>query len=534
MAELWSPVWAWAAPAALAWVGAVPAAAANARPQTMARANVAAAWLALLVAMGVAAAHAAGLPGQWRTSGVALPFSMGEARLSVDINSLTVVMLLLVSYVGVIVSRFAARYMEGDPDRGRFHKWLALTLTCILVLITAGNLLLFAAAWVATSLSLHQLLVFYRQRPMAVLAAHKKFIASRLGDASLLVAAALMGSTLQTLEFAELQARMADWSGPLPLSLEVASVLIVISAMLKSAQFPLHGWLIQVMEAPTPVSALLHAGIVNAGAFVVLRTSPVLSYANEALMLLGLVSLVTLALASLVMLTQTSIKVSLAWSTTAQMGFMLLECALGLYSLAMLHLVAHSLYKAHAFLASGSGADAYRAPVLRGPVAAPSRLAVVAALLAGWGLMAGLGALAGWDWKGQPALIAVTSVVATAAAFLMLQTVAWLGAAAWGRALAHAALLVVTYGVLHAVFDGLINPSVQPLAQPQAPGLWILAALTTLTAPALLLMQRRLQQPRAAWQRRLVIHLANGLYVDVWITRLLERLWPLPPRGAAT
>lgn len=533
LSTLWSPALVLLAPLALALVGLVPSATANARPQTMARANAAAAWLALAVALGVALAHGAGLAGTWRAGVTPLPFGLGEWALSVKLNGLTVVMLLLVGYVGVIVSRYARRYMEGDPEQGRFHKWLAMTLACILLLIASGNLLLFALAWIATSLSLHQLLMFYKQRPMAVLSAHKKFIASRLGDASLLGAVVLIGSTLQTLEFAELHARMANWSGPLPLSLEVAAVLIVISAVLKSAQFPLHGWLIQVMEAPTPVSALLHAGIVNAGAFVVLRTSPVVSQSDVALLLLGLIGLVTLVLASLVMLTQTSIKVSLAWSTTAQMGFMLLECALGLYSLAMLHLVAHSLYKAHAFLASGSGVDAYRAPVLKAPSAAPAGAQVFLALVLGLGLMAGLGTAAGLDWAGHPALVAAGVVVGVAAAQLMLQTVGWLGPAAWGRALGQGLLMVVAYLVLHAAAEWVISPSVLPLAHTHSAAQLLLVALTVAAAPTLLVAQRQLQRARTPLARRLVVHLANGLYVDVYITRLLERLWPAPRVSAA-
>ena len=354
-----------AAPLFLLSVGLFPTAWANARPRLMARLGGSAAWLAFGSALLAAVAHPFDGIRAWTLYSVDLPGDLGTFALGTYLNSVTVIMLVLVSFVGAVVTRYSRNYLDGDPHRGRFNKWLALTLAAILSLIAAGNLLMFALAWIATSLCLHQLLMFYRQRPAAVLAAHKKFVASRLGDLSLLVAIALIGSTLHTLQFDEMFRILASMEGSLPATLEIAALLIVLSAGLKSAQFPFHGWLLQVMEAPTPVSALLHAGIVNAGAFLVIRMSPIMSHSGLALGILAVVGLVTLALASLVMLTQTSIKVSLAWSTTAQMGFMLLECGLGLYSLAMLHLVAHSLYKAHAFLASGSGVDAFRAPAMR-------------------------------------------------------------------------------------------------------------------------------------------------------------------------
>ena len=150
------------------------------------------------------------------------------------------------------------------------------------------------------------------------------------------MAVLLIGSTLHTMEFETMFHAMAAMSGPLPVTIQWASGLIVLAAVLQSAQFPLQGWLIQVTEAPTPVSALLHAGIVNGGAFLVMRMSPIMSQAITASDALAIIGLVTIAAAGLVMPTQTSIKVFLAWTTTAQMGFMLLECGLGVYSLAML------------------------------------------------------------------------------------------------------------------------------------------------------------------------------------------------------
>ena len=140
---------------------------------------------------------------------------------------------------------------------------------------------------------------------------------------------------------------------PVPLSIHIAALLLAISAIIKCAQLPLHGWLIQVMEAPTPVSALLHAGVVNLGGFMLIRLASVIYTTQAAQALLVVMGCLTAVVGSLVMSTGISIKVHLAWSTCAQMGFMLVECGLGLYALAFLHLLAHSLYKAHSWVQAG-------------------------------------------------------------------------------------------------------------------------------------------------------------------------------------
>jgi len=522
-------------PPAVLWLaGLLGSRWAAARPATVARLNAAAAWAAFAAAVAIAAAFALRPPAAWSAFSIALPGHIGAFSLSVYLNAVTLVMLLLVSFVGVIVSRFARTYLDREPGQGRFHLWLMWTLAAILTLIVSGNLLLFALAWMATSLCLHQLLTFYRERPAAMLAAHKKFIASRIGDVSLLLAVLLIGSHLHTLELPELYARLAAPLQPLPLGLQAAALLVVLSAALKSAQFPLHGWLIQVMEAPTPVSALLHAGIVNAGAFLVLRMSPLMSQSGLALSVLALVGLVTLALASLVMLTQTSIKVSLAWSTTAQMGFMLLECGLGLYSLAMLHLVAHSLYKAHAFLASGSGVDGFRAPVVRYSGARAGAAQTVAMLALATAISLGLAAAFGMDWRHEPALIAAAAIVSVATAQLLLQTTAVLGAAQWLRALGLAAVVCAAYYMLHAAFDALLRGSVVPL-QPAAAAAQIwLVPLVIGVFLVLLTAQRFIANSPSALRQRLWVHLYNGLYIDVAITRLLQRAWPSPTLQAVS
>ena len=262
-----------------------------------------------------------------------------------------------------MVIHYSRNYLEGDRDQGRFIKWLCLTLACVLMLILSGHLVQFVLAWIATSLCLHRLLLFYPARPGAVLAARKKFVASRIGDLCLIAAALLLRRSCGGLDYATIFAGAAAH----PDDLGAPALLLTIAALLKSAQFPLHGWLLEVMETPTPVSALLHAGIINAGGFLILRFADVINTSPVALNVLIAVGGFTALFGSVVMLTQTSIKVSLAWSTIGQMGFMMAQCGLGVYSAALLHLAAHSLYKAHAFLASGGVIDLARASWLPGP-----------------------------------------------------------------------------------------------------------------------------------------------------------------------
>ncbi len=278
--------------------------------------------------------------------------AFGMVRLSFRFDIVDSLMLLLVTFLGWVIVSYSRAYMAGDTQQPQYIGYLMRTLAAVSLLVVTNSLILFLLAWVLTSLSLHGLLTLYPNRQAGVIAAHKKFLASRLGDITLLCGVGLIGSQTGSFEMDEVVHRIAGYH-PVPASIHVAALLLAISAMIKCAQLPLHGWLIQVMEAPTPVSALLHAGVVNLGGFMLIRLAPVINTTPVAQDLLVIVGCLTATISSLVMTTRISIKVNLAWSTCAQMGFMLMECGLGFYSLAFLHLLAHSLYKAHAFLWSG-------------------------------------------------------------------------------------------------------------------------------------------------------------------------------------
>lgn len=283
--------------------------------------------------------------------------SPGNLPIAIDFyyDGVAALMLALVSFVGWVICKFSIRYLDGQATQGRYFRWTAFTLGAVSIMVVSGNLLMFFAAWVLTSLGLHQLLLHYADRPAAQRAAWTKFAISRLGDMMLIGALALTYNQFGTFDFTRIFAAITAQAEASPPGAALTGIgwLLVIGALTKSAQFPFHTWLPLTMETPTPVSALMHAGIVNAGGYLLIRTSPLVSQAPAALTLLALIGAITALLGALVMLTQTSIKRSLAYSTIAQMGFMMLQCGLGAFSAAMLHILAHSLYKAHAFLSSG-------------------------------------------------------------------------------------------------------------------------------------------------------------------------------------
>lgn len=501
------------------------------------RMTAGAAWFALASAVLAALSYGLGATHSETYLSLSLPRSLGVLAISIYVNTLTVIMLLLVSFVGMIVSRYSSTYMDGDDHEGRFHRWLSLTLGSFFTLIIAGNMWAFLISWVVTSLCLHKLLAFYGGRPGAVLAARKKYLLHRIADISLVAAFVLIDHTLHTSQFGAMAPALAAIHGPLPGALQIASGLIVLSAILKSAQFPFHGWLIQVMEAPTPVSALLHAGIIYTGAFLLLRTSPIMSRVGWAMDTLVLVGLVSITVASLMMIAETNIKESLAYSTCAQMGFMLMECGLGLYSLAVLHIVAHSVYKAHAFLSSGSVVDNFRVPTL--PYA-PSSGALWRGLLGlavASAMTIGIGTVFGVVFQQQPALSALGIILVVAMAQLLLQAQNT-GNTGTGRLLLRVgglSLLVgTTYFGLHLLVTELLGTS---LPSPQLPANTMaeeLAGLIVVVFLGLLFVQQMLPRNfRKPFWRATYVHLYNGLYIDILFNRMVRIFGPVgTPRPA--
>ncbi len=520
------PIIAGLVPLALIIVGLVPSTRANRNPAGMARlAGVAA-------SAGLALAALAAVLLIVDTTGTSHAIGIGASGLGLGVyyDALTAVMVLLVSFVGLIVVLYSRNYLDGDPDHGRFLKWLCLTLAAVLTLIVSGNLLQFTLAWIATSMCLHQLLVFYPGRPAAQLAARKKFIASRLGDACLIGAMVLVYNAFGSLDFSTVFAAADTMRGTeaTPAGLHWVAVLLVFGALLKSAQFPFHGWLTEVMETPTPVSALLHAGIINAGGFLILRLSDIIALSMPALDVLAVVGGFTALFASVVMLTQTSIKVSLAWSTIAQMGFMMLQCGLGAFSAAVLHIVAHSLYKAHAFLSSGSVIDLSRAswvPTTGKPYPARLLMGMSCAVALTWVVSSAFGAslteAPGVFVLGAILVMGVTHLVTNAIGDRPIGFVI-------GRGFALATAVAVAYFALQVGAEWLLADALPATQAMRGPIDLAIVALVIVSFGAVTVLQNtmatRVADPR--WQA-IYVHLFNGFYVNAASNRLVQRLWPV-------
>ncbi len=516
--------------------GLVVGVAADRHPRLMRAVTTGAAWFALACALLAAAAYGVGATQSETYVSLQLPVHLGSLALSIDVNALTLIMLTLVAFVGMIVARYAQTYMDGDEHEGRFHRWLALTLGSFLTLIVAGNVWGFWVSWVATSLCLHELLAFYRDRPGAVLAARKKYLLHRIADVSLFAAFALIVRALHTAQWAGIAQAMMHATGPRPEPLVAAAALIVASAILKSAQFPVHGWLIQVMEAPTPVSALLHAGIIYTGAFLVLRASPLMAHVGWAGDVLAGVGLVSLVVASLTMMTMTNIKGALAYSTCAQMGFMLMECGLGLYSIAVLHIIAHSVYKAHAFLSSGSVVEHFRAPKIAVPAAATVGRALLGLVIA-VSMVLGVGDMFGVGLARQPALMVMAMILAVGMAQLLLQALNTRKGAMGGllaRMAGLSAFVCVAYFALHMGFVRLLGASVPADPVHVAVAQKVLLGAIALAFLALLFIQQLLPRlSQTALGRAAYVHFYGGLYADTLLTEFVRGFGSLP-RGVAT
>jgi len=451
-------------------------------------------------------------------------FTLGNAgalHLSLRSDALGCTMLLLVSFIAWVIVGYSQPYLDGEGGQPRYVRGLMLTLAAVSLLVLTNNLLVLAVAWIVTSLALHVLLTFFDQRPQALIAAHKKFLASRVADLCLLGGFALLGGTLGTLEIDRAIA-VVQGLQQTPAALQAAALLMATSALLKCAQLPVHGWLIQVMEAPTPVSALLHAGVVNLGGFLLIRLGVLVADVPQAQALLVIVGSVTAVVAALVMTTRVSIKVALAWSTCAQMGFMLMECGLGLHDLALLHLVAHSLYKAHAFLGAGGAVEQNRLQQMTRPMP-PLGLAAWLMGAALGGVLVGAAALL-WGVRPTqaPALWAMAGIFAMALARpLAGQLVLGRGAWRWGGLLAAFAVALAYFG-LHLLSSRWLG--VQAVGAP--PSLvvvaWVLGCFGLLFA-----VQAAVRAfPQGALARGLYPWLFAGLYLDELFTRLTFRVWP--------
>ncbi len=452
------------------------------------------------------------------TASAAKPLALG-----VYYDGAAALMFALVSFVGWGTCRYSIRYLDGEATQGRYFRWTGFTIGSVSLLVISGNLLMFAVCWLMTSLGLHQLLLHYGHRGAAQRAAWTKFIISRIGDAGMLGAIALIYWQFKTLDFAALPAA-AEAFGPATPSIQIAGFLLVIAAITKSAQFPFHTWLPQTMETPTPVSALMHAGIVNAGGYLMIRTSPLLGLTPTALFALAIIGAITACLGAVVMLTQTSIKKSLAYSTIAQMGFMMLQCGLGAFSAAMLHIVAHSLYKAHAFLSSGSVISARATEPASGSTPQPVRwtqLMAVSSIMVAFLSVAFVAF--GVDLMAKPGGLLLGVILCLALTSWVLQVARVNNQALLIRSLAIAGVLCVAYVAAFLMVDKLVATGAPLPGAAMNSGL--VAAVVLVGFIGMFALQLKLSRGQAPrWLHAWYVHASNGFYFENLLRRVFGPL----------
>ena len=280
--------------------------------------------------------------------------SAGDLRFGAQImvDPLSVFMMLVVSGVGFLILSYAVGYMHGDAEERRYHAYKALFVFSMLLLVQAGNLLLLLAGWGMVGLSSYLLINFWHHRATAVAAGKKAFVMNAFGDATFALALFLLIQHVGSLDFRVVFAEDAIPEG------STVAILVALGllggAVAKSAQVPLHTWLPDAMEGPTPVSALIHAAtMVTAGVYLIARTNVLFQLAPSIQDLAAVLGAVTIVVAGLIALVQTDIKRVIAYSTMSQIGYMFVGVGLGAYGAGLFHLMTHAFFKALLFMAAG-------------------------------------------------------------------------------------------------------------------------------------------------------------------------------------
>ena len=279
--------------------------------------------------------------------------SAGDFQVGFEIlvDPLSAVMMLVVSGVGGLIVWYSIGYMAGDEEERRFFAYMSLFVFSMLLLVQAGNFLLLLVGWGLVGLASYLLIGFWHKRPEAVAAAKKAFVMNAIGDATFALAIVLLIWSTGTLEFSGVFDEIDGVSSTI---VNLVALGLLGGAVAKSAQIPLHTWLPDAMEGPTPVSALIHAAtMVTAGVYLLVRAHPIFEAAPDIQSLAAILGAVTLVVAGLVALVQWDIKRVIAYSTMSQIGYMFLGAGIGAYGFAIFHLMTHAFFKALLFLAAG-------------------------------------------------------------------------------------------------------------------------------------------------------------------------------------
>lgn len=318
-------------------------------------------WLPILAMAGSFGLSVAALTQIW---GAEEPFILNlwqwfnagsfQVPLALQLDQLSAVMCVVVTGVGLLIFIYSKGYMHGDPGYYRFFAYLALFAFSMLMLVLADNYLLLYFGWEAVGLCSYYLIGFYYHKPSAAAAGKKAFLTNRVGDFGFGLGVMLIWTLVGTLNYTGVFEAVGGGevsSG----ALVAISLLLFMGAMGKSAQFPLHVWLPDAMEGPTPVSALIHAAtMVTAGVYLVARSSVIFASARPAMIVVGIIGTFTAIYAASIGIAQNDIKRVLAYSTVSQLGYMFMALGVGAWVAAIFHLVTHAFFKALLFLGSGS------------------------------------------------------------------------------------------------------------------------------------------------------------------------------------
>jgi NADH-quinone oxidoreductase subunit L len=283
-------------------------------------------------------------------------FQVGRFNIDIGLllDPLSICFVLLITGVGSLIHIFAVGYMSHDPERRRFFGYMNLFLAAMLLLVLADNFLALYAGWEGVGLASYLLIGFWQFKPAAAVAAKKAFVANRVGDAGLSLAIMLMFFTFGSVSFTGVFHAAGSASGG---TVTAICLLLLLGACGKSAQLPLQSWLLDAMEGPTPVSALIHAAtMVTAGVYLIVRSNPLFDLSSDARLVVTIVGAATLLFGAIIGCAKDDIKKALAGSTMSQIGYMMLAAGLGPagYVFAIAHLIAHGFFKAGLFLGAGS------------------------------------------------------------------------------------------------------------------------------------------------------------------------------------
>ena len=456
-------------------------------PRTAARVIVAASAMAALGAIALLFSVAVDGPVDAVIAG-----SDGAAVVGLMADRVGAILLVLTSMVGLIVQSFASRSLLGDPRATRFHVLAAVlaSATSLVGVAATGSGVL--VAWVATSVTLVALLGHKAPWPAAVRSQRLTARSFLVGDAALLigmiVAIVAIGDLDLRVMSAEAAALDAESVGSISL-VTVVAVCLVIAGIARSALVPLHAWLPSTLAAPTPVSALLHAGVINGAGVLLIRFSPVFASSASAMALAFAIGIVTALFATAIMLVRTDVKGGLVWSTSGQMGFMVVQLGVGAFAAALFHIVGHALYKAAMFLGAGGAISAHSRQHQR-PHLGRADAAVLSATVTrvAVGLLTPLAAFALALWLVDPHLTAAATILIVVFGALSVGRAAngWMSATPFAAtrtiATAIGGVVVATfaYVVGIALFEGFVVDAV-PYEVPAAVGpVWVAGVLAAI------------------------------------------------------